>query len=300
MGALAPTPATTPGVATQVCSADPLSVTDSPAYYGDNIPKMIGNSGTVLASATLGNLTLGTALDAVYGPTNNTCPGIWLYLPATALAAPNNVAGWYWAVMSSTTVGTVYTAQPANGGVAQLGVPASESGPYSAATPTYSLCWSPPLSSSLAIATGTGAGYTGVTAATAGPAYQMQGGTLQGSASVIFEGIVTANNSAGAKTARGVLSAAAALTSPVIAIAQAITTGVSALVARTFAMWEGLGSTGSTGQATTCLRFVTVGSTPTFATLDNSGTTYTGFTMQVAVATDWLILQSQYITLNPT
>lgn len=300
MGALAPTPETQYGTANQICSADPLSATDSPAYYADNIPKMVGNSGTVLASATVGNITLGTALDAVYGPTNNNCPGIWAYLPATALASPYNVAGWYWLVMSTTTVGTVYAVQPLNGGVAQLGVPAAESGAYVAATPTYAQCWAPPVVTAANIATGSGSGYTGVTTAVAGPSYQMQGGTIQGSGSVSFEGIQTSNNSAGAKTARGVLSAAAALTSPVIAVAAAMTTGISQLIARTFAMWEGAASTGAANQATTCLRFVTAGSVPTFATLDNSGTTYVGVTLQVAVATDWTILQGHYITMNPT
>ena len=300
MGALAPTPATTPGIAAQVCSADPLSATDSPAYYAGNVPMMVGSGGTVLASATAGNLTLTTALDAVYGPTNNGQAGIWIYFPAGALAAPNATAGWYWCVMTSTTVGTVYAVQPLNGGVAQIGVPASESGPYVAATPTVNQNWAPPVVTASQIAVGSGAGYTGVTTAVAGPCYQMLGGTLQGSGSVVWEGVITANNSAGAKTARGVLSAAAALTSPVVAIAQALTTGLSALIARTFAMWTGFGSTGSTGQLTTALKFVTPGSVPTFATLDNSATSYVGATLQVATATDWLILQGHYITLNPT
>src|SRR5258708_29587566 len=102
------TPQVAPGVAGQISSEDPLGTRDSPAYYGGNTAMMIGNSGTVAANNLVGNITLGTALDAVYGPTNNGCPGIWLYLPATALAAPNNVAGWYWCVMSTTTVGTAY------------------------------------------------------------------------------------------------------------------------------------------------------------------------------------------------
>lgn len=62
------------------------------------IPCVIANSGTV---ATNGTVTLGTALPLTY-------PQAWLYLPAGAVVG--GLAGWYYAVMSSTTVGQVYTA----------------------------------------------------------------------------------------------------------------------------------------------------------------------------------------------
>jgi hypothetical protein len=51
--------------------------------------------------AANGAVTLGTALDATYST------GIWLYYPAGAVYS-GSVAGFYWTVMSSTTVGTVY------------------------------------------------------------------------------------------------------------------------------------------------------------------------------------------------
>jgi hypothetical protein len=62
------------------------------------VPVGIANNGTV---ATNGQITLGTALPRIYSG------GIWLYLPAGAVSG--GAAGLYWCVMSSVTVGQVYT-----------------------------------------------------------------------------------------------------------------------------------------------------------------------------------------------
>jgi hypothetical protein len=64
----------------------------------DGVPIGLAPNGTV---ATNGQITLGTALPRVYSN------GIWLYLPAGAVSG--GAAGLYWCVMSSTTVGQVYT-----------------------------------------------------------------------------------------------------------------------------------------------------------------------------------------------
>jgi hypothetical protein len=72
------------------------------------VPMGIANTGTI---ATNGTVTLGTALNTIY------TGGIWLYFPTTAFAA--SAAGFYWCVMSSTTVGVVYTSQTS--GVAVTG-----------------------------------------------------------------------------------------------------------------------------------------------------------------------------------
>lgn len=56
------------------------------------------------ATGSMGNngaLTLGTALAVTYSE------GCYIHLPASAISA-GSTAGWYWCVMSSTTVGTVY------------------------------------------------------------------------------------------------------------------------------------------------------------------------------------------------
>lgn len=62
------------------------------------VPVCLAPNGTV---ATNGIVTLGTALPATYSG------GIWLRLPANAVVGGSS--GLYWAVMSSTTQGQVYT-----------------------------------------------------------------------------------------------------------------------------------------------------------------------------------------------
>jgi hypothetical protein len=301
MGTVAAPPSTVAGPGNQVISTDPLLNTDSPAYFQSNIPVMIGNSGTVAANANLGNLTLGTALDAVYGPTNNNCPGIWLYLPSTALAAPYNVAGWYWAVMTSTTVGTVYTSQPLNGGLSQAAIPSTQlaaTNPFSTGAQTgYSFNFAPPTGT-LTIATGSGSGYTGVTTATPASVYALPGGTLAPTGSLQFNGTTSANNSAGAKTLRGVVASAATLATGNVTIgSQALTTGISATGALGQVLMNGTTSTLLTPLENSW-RYVAAGSAPAFGSLDFSGTVYAGFTMQVAVATDWLIAHLQNMTIS--
>jgi hypothetical protein len=78
----------------------PVGFFKKPPYIlaQSGVPVGIANNGTV---ATNGQVTLGTALPRVYSN------GIWLYLPAGAVSG--GVAGLYWCVMSSTTVGQVYT-----------------------------------------------------------------------------------------------------------------------------------------------------------------------------------------------
>lgn len=61
-------------------------------------PVIIPSNGTI---ATNGTVTLVTALPTTYSG------GAWVYFPATAFAG-TGVAGLYWTVMSSTTVGVVY------------------------------------------------------------------------------------------------------------------------------------------------------------------------------------------------
>lgn len=63
-----------------------------------NVPIGIAPTGTMAAN---GAITLGTALNTTYSG------GLWLYLPAGAAYA-GSLAGFYWTVMSSTTLGTVY------------------------------------------------------------------------------------------------------------------------------------------------------------------------------------------------
>lgn len=60
-------------------------------------------SGTIGTGAS-GNITLGTAAPRIYSE------GVYLYLPSIA-TTPAITAGYYWCVMSSTTVGTLYVSK---------------------------------------------------------------------------------------------------------------------------------------------------------------------------------------------
>ena len=61
-------------------------------------PVCLSPTGTIAAN---GALTLGFALPTIYSG------GIWMYFPAGAVFA-GSAAGFYWTVMSSTTLGTIY------------------------------------------------------------------------------------------------------------------------------------------------------------------------------------------------
>jgi hypothetical protein len=118
------------------------------------VPYGIANSGTI---ATDGTVTLGTALNTIY------TGGIWLYFPATAFAS--GAAGFYWAVMSSTTVGVVYTSQTSG-------------------TPV----------------TGSNSAYTGDTTLRTAVTVTIPGGAMGANGAVRFSYGAQTNNSAGTKT----------------------------------------------------------------------------------------------------
>lgn len=128
---------------------------NSPIIIGQSaIPWTVANSGTVAAN---GIVTLGTAL-----PTTYSNPGIWMYFPAAAFSVLP--AGWYWAVMSSTTAGTVYTDRT--------------------------------LATTVV---GTGIAYTGVTGAVVFQTFNFPGGFMGNNGRLQLDCHFTANNSAGTK-----------------------------------------------------------------------------------------------------
>jgi len=145
------------------------------SQFQSNVPYGIANSGTVTA---LGAVTLGTALPFIYGAASiagtvplystvagNVGGGAWLYYPATAFSTLS--AGFYWTVMTSTTVGTVYSAGPGS-----------------------------------AVAVGTGSGYTGATSAQVARSISIPANGMGGpNGKARFRLLVSTNNSAGAKTA---------------------------------------------------------------------------------------------------
>lgn len=106
------------------------------------VPFVIAPTGTM---ANNGAVTVGTALPKAYA-------NCYLYLPANAIQS-GSTAGWYFASMSSTTVGTVYQQT------------------YTSGVPTI------PGSPTAWTATGPGA-YTGVTSAVTGPQITIPANTL--------------------------------------------------------------------------------------------------------------------------
>ncbi|MFZ3193749.1 MAG: hypothetical protein WA154_11170 [Moraxellaceae bacterium] len=80
------------------------------------VARGIAPSGTI-GTGSSGQLTLGTVLRRIYSE------GVWLYLPAIA-TTPAIAAGMYYCVMSSTTVGTIYSSGP---GSAALNISAGAS-----------------------------------------------------------------------------------------------------------------------------------------------------------------------------
>lgn len=92
-----------------------------PGLLGGGIPFVVVSTGTV---AVNGALTVGTALATTYSG------GCYMFLPAGAAFA-GSAAGWYWVVMSSSTLGTIYNNTYVNGPVSPPAVlvPVTVAGP---------------------------------------------------------------------------------------------------------------------------------------------------------------------------
>lgn len=74
------------------------------SHSSSTVASGIPSSGTINAGSS-GTLTLTTALHRIYSA------GVWLWLPNIA-TTPAITAGLYWVVMSSTTVGTIFSSGP--------------------------------------------------------------------------------------------------------------------------------------------------------------------------------------------
>lgn len=114
-------------------------------------------TGTINTGSS-GNITFGTAANRTY------TEGLYVYLPSIA-TTPAITAGFYWCVMSSTTVGTLYASK---GGAA--------------------------------INFTVGAGYTGVTSSVDLPAQTLKGGVMGSYRRLSISGILSVTNNANAKT----------------------------------------------------------------------------------------------------
>ena len=113
-------------------------------------------TGTINTGSS-GNITFGTAANRAY------TEGLYVYLPSIA-TTPAITAGWYWCVMSSTTVGTLYASK---GGAA--------------------------------INFTAGASYTGVTSSVDLPAQTLKGGVMGSYRRLRITGIISLTNNANSK-----------------------------------------------------------------------------------------------------
>ena len=139
------------------------------------VPIGIAPSGTMAAN---GEVTLGTALNATYSG------GIWLYYPSGAVYS-GSAAGFFWTVMSSTTLGTVYN---------NIYVPGTNA-------------FDIPASPTAISAAGPGA-FTGVTSNVTALSFSLPGGLLGNHGSFLQYEILSCNNSAGNKMVGAYLGSA--------------------------------------------------------------------------------------------
>ncbi len=151
------------GVNQQVGALNPIKV------FQTGIPMIMAPTTTPGASGTF---TLGTA-----GPTGFWGGTAYLYAPASAWTSPALAAGWYYAVLTTTTAGTLYTntyttGQPFIPGAAALGT----------------------------VVPGTAGTWTGVTTAQAALTFTVPG-NLQGANGILeFSGVIGYNGSTNNKT----------------------------------------------------------------------------------------------------
>lgn len=216
------------------------------------IPAIIANSGTV---ATNGTITLGTALQLTY-------PQCWLYLPAGAIVGGS--AGWYYAIMSSTTVGVVYTNYQA----------------------TMSLPLALGAAATLTVATGSNSGYTGVTTEVTMASAVIPAGLLGTNGAVIAEGLWAHNSTAGAKVSK-------------IAFGGSTLLSVSATTSLTTDIRKKIQNRSATSQINRVA--VDTGASqsvaPTLLSIDTTAEVTVALTGSIATATDTLVLENFLIEL---
>jgi hypothetical protein len=209
----------------------------------------------IAPSGTMGNngaITLGTALDRTYSE------GIWLYLPAGAVAAGEPAAAAFrWCVMSSTTAGTVYNDTSYTGS----GVPSDGT------TTAY-------------VTTGPGA-FTGVTAATVSLTVTVPANTLGATGAIFADWGVNHNGAAGNKTYEVLYSTTAGTNYGWVGSTQG-----SGTVARTVIRNKTTGT--QSGGTTILYNGGAVASGIKFGASDTTASTTIVFRLTNATATNWM------------
>lgn len=220
---------------------------------GSGIPFIVANTGSF---GNNGALTLGTALAATYSG------GAYMYFPANAIVA-GSLAGWYWTVMSSSTLGVAYFNTYVGGPVAA------------------------PLLLVPFVVTGPGA-YTGVITAVTGPSIQLPAANIVQAASAVRVSAQYAhNNSAGAKTKTITLGGTVIMTEA-DTTTQSFVTQVLGFEKNAAALMSSSASaaTGGLGAVNTPLNY---NAAANFAS--QSAPPTLALTLQIAVATDVIVLE---------
>ncbi len=220
-----------------------------------HIPFVMVSSGTMGNNGALSGIT---AVAAIY-------PAAYVYLPAGAIAS-GSLAGWYFAVFSSTSAATVYN------------------NAYSSGTPAI------PASPTAFVTTGPGA-FTQTTA-TLITAYSLTipGNAVGPNGSIRISKMLSFNNSAGAKTARDYYGGTQfASNAPSTDLSTGLITGFSNCGATNVQAM--LGSTSGAGGATTAAPF--------FGSVDTTQSQTLAVEIELATATDTMTLGNVLVELIP-
>lgn len=204
--------------------------------------------------ANNGAITLGTALPAIYG-------NIYLYLPANAIVA-GSAAGWYYAQMTSTTVGQVFNYA------------------YTSGTPTI------PGSPIAFATTGPGA-YTGVTTAVTGPNVTMPANSMGPNGALTLRSLWTYVNSANNKTLVHLLGSSAVMS--VVATTSVSYFADQIMLNRGNAAKQVANTTNPQGSTSTADAVFTV---------DTTADQTVGVKMTMATATEYLICDAALINVS--
>jgi hypothetical protein len=218
------------------------------------VPVIIPSSGSM---GNNGAITLTTALPAIYA-------SCYLYLPANAISAGSS-AGFYYAVMTSTTVGTVYN------------------NTYTSGTPTI------PASPTAFVTTGPGA-YTQTTGAElALLEVTIPGGAMGKNGSLMSYPEFVYSNSANTKTLKLYLGATAVIT--------LAPTTTSYNPVRYFFRNRGAEAVNFDNSGA---GFGAGTATPSRRTINTTADFVYKITGQLAAATDYIILEVNLVQLNPS
>lgn len=216
------------------------------------VPCIVVPNGTV---ATAGVITVGTALPLTY-------PRAWIYLPAGAVVG--GLAGWYYCVFSSTTVGQVYTN-------------------YQAAMDK------PFIPASLTAAVGSNGAYTTLVATDVVLGAAIVPANLLGSfGSVDVTAFLSYNSTAGAKVGKVRIGG-----STVVSSSATTTTGLTIRkrIQNRATNSQVIQASLETG--------ATVSVAPTLLAVDTTADVQVDVVGQVAVATDYIILESLSVEVLP-